>query len=265
MTPAFVVIHNTANSASAENEVAYMKRNSNEVSYHYAVDDIGVYAVIPESRNAWHAGDGPDGEGNRKGISIEICYSTVGGELFDKAEANAAELIADILKRYGWGIDKVKKHSDFSATSCPHRTKALGWERFLDMVRVRLTPAEEETVETLFHVSVTLTDKAQAEAVAELLETGGYLPTLSEIGIRRKEEPAPEMPPETEPDEPDPTFAVGDNVKVKSGAKTYTGGNLASFVYSRVHQIQELSGDRAVITYNGTTVAAVRIGNLIPV
>lgn len=148
MTPEFIVIHNTANSASAANEIAYMKRNNKKVSYHYAVDDIGCYYVIPENRNAWHAGDGTNGKGNRKGISIEICYSASGGEKFDKAEANTAELVADILTRYGWGIDKVKKHQDFSATSCPHRTLKLGWDRFLKMVQAELD-AKKEPVATV--------------------------------------------------------------------------------------------------------------------
>ena len=39
MTPEGITVHNTANKASAENEIAYMIRNDNQVSYHYAVDD----------------------------------------------------------------------------------------------------------------------------------------------------------------------------------------------------------------------------------
>ena len=55
---------------------------------------------------------------------------------------------------------------------------------------------------------------------------------------------------------------VGDTVKVKKGAKTYDGGNLASFVYNRNHKVSELSGNRAVITYDGTVVAAVNTKDL---
>lgn len=57
----------------------------------------------------------------------------------------------------------------------------------------------------------------------------------------------------------------GSSVKVKQGAKTYTGGGLASFVYDRVHIVSEVSGDRCVITYNGVVVAAVKKSDLIPV
>lgn len=59
------------------------------------------------------------------------------------------------------------------------------------------------------------------------------------------------------------TAQVGSTVRLKSGAKTYTGGGLASFVYERDHIIKELKGDRAVITYGGVTVAAVHVSDLI--
>lgn len=54
----------------------------------------------------------------------------------------------------------------------------------------------------------------------------------------------------------------GDKVRVKQGAKTYTGGSLASFVYSRDHIVKELSGKRAVITYGGVVAAAVNVDDL---
>ena len=134
MTPEFIVIHNTSNDASAKNEVAYMKSNSDSTSFHFAVDNIDVVQALPLNRNAWHAGDGASGKGNRKGISIEICYSKSGGEKFLKAEENAAKLTAQLLMERGWGIDRVKKHQDFSGKYCPHRTLDLGWERFLRKV-----------------------------------------------------------------------------------------------------------------------------------
>ena len=144
MEPKFVVIHNTANDAPAENEIAYMRRNDNEVSFHYAVDDKEVVQGILEDRNAWHAGDGSKGEGNRYGIAIEICWSKSGGEKFEKAEKNAAELAAEIMKHYGWGIDRLKKHQDFDGKNCPHRTIDLGWNRFVDMVKDFLDGKEPE-------------------------------------------------------------------------------------------------------------------------
>lgn len=145
MTPEFIVVHNTANDASANNEISYMKTNNKKVSFHFAVDDKEVVQGIPLDRNAWHAGDGGKGKGNRKGIAIEICYSKSGGKKFDKAEQNAAKFIAQLLKERGWGIDKVTKHQDYSGKYCPERTLNYGWERFLNMIRAELGQAQVNT------------------------------------------------------------------------------------------------------------------------
>lgn len=138
MTPTRIVVHNTANDASARNEIAYMTNNNNETSFHYAVDDKEIVQGIEENRNGWHASDG-NGKGNREGIAIEICYSKSGGDRFIKAEQNAVDLIVDILKRYGWGIDRVTKHQDYGNHKyCPHRTLDMGWDRFLNMIKAKL-------------------------------------------------------------------------------------------------------------------------------
>lgn len=142
MKPTRIVVHNTANDASADQEIRYMNKSAAEggrqVSFHYAVDDIEAVQGLPENRNGWHAGDGGSGKGNREGIAIEICYSKSGGDRFVKAEQNAVELIVDILNRYGWGIDKVTKHQDYSGKYCPHRTLDMGWDRFINMIKAKL-------------------------------------------------------------------------------------------------------------------------------
>lgn len=137
MTPTRVVVHNTANDASAMAEISYMITNDNYVSFHYAVDDYRAVQGLEENRNGWHSGDG-NGQGNREGIAVEICYSLNGGDRFTKAEKNGVILIASILKRHGWGLDRVTKHQDYSAKYCPHRTLDLGWDRFLAMIAKEL-------------------------------------------------------------------------------------------------------------------------------
>lgn len=138
MNPKFIIVHNTANDASAKNEVSYMKNNSSSTSFHIAIDDIEAIQVIPFDRNTWNSGDGGNGNGNRNGISIEICYSKSGGERWEKAKANAVEVIVQLLKQYGWGIEQVKKHQDFNGKYCPHRILDEGWENFLNLIRERL-------------------------------------------------------------------------------------------------------------------------------
>ena len=93
MTPTYITIHNTANDASANNEVSYMRNNDQSTSFHFAVDDKEVVQGIPTNRNAWHCGDG-SGNGNRKSIGIEICYSKSGGAKHTAGFNKAAELTA---------------------------------------------------------------------------------------------------------------------------------------------------------------------------
>ena len=46
---------------------------------------------------------------------------------------------------------------------------------------------------------------------------------------------------------PAKTIKVGSKVKVRSGAKAYTGGSLSSFVYKTVYDVQQMDGKRVVI------------------
>ena len=138
MSPIGICVHNTSNNASADAEIRYMIGNNNQVSYHFAIDEKEVVQGLPTDRNAWAAGDGGSGNGNRKYIHVEICRSTGDLETFKKCEQNAAEFIAKELKKRGWGIDKVKQHHDFANKNCPHRTRELGWQRFLNMIQAEL-------------------------------------------------------------------------------------------------------------------------------
>lgn len=168
MKPTRIVVHNTANDASARNEISYMISNNNEVSFHYAVDDKEVVQGIPENRNAWHCGDGANGVGNRQGIAIEICYSKSGGDRFIQAEKNAVDLIVSILKKYNWGIDRVTKHQDYNGEYCPHRTLDMGWDRFIKMIEAKMN-------NKLYKVQVgAFANKANADRLCNELKAKGY-------------------------------------------------------------------------------------------
>lgn len=198
MNPTRIVIHNTANDASAENEIKYMQSNNNQVSFHFAVDDKQAVQGIDMWRNAWHAGDGPNGTGNRQGISIEICYSKSGGTRFMKAEKNAAELTARLLIDFGWGLDKVTKHQDYSNKYCPHRTLDLGWDRFLNMVndkrdellgkKKKLTSLAQTTlngysIERVKDFSIKYWDKSKKKGIVSSYVNGGFWAPFKENGV----------------------------------------------------------------------------------
>ena len=273
MKPTRIVVHNTANDASAANEIAYMRRNTNEVSFHYAVDDKEVVQGIEENRNSWNAGDGGKGKGNREGIAIEICYSKTGGEKFIKAEQNAVELIVDILKRYGWGIDRVTKHQDYNGKNCPHRTLELGWGRFLDMVEEKLNEKPKVAIKKGDLVSIKSGSKYYTgKSIPKwVINTKWYVASVSgDRAIIDKSEdgknaicsPVNVSYLTVAKKRATPSIKVGSTVKVNKGAKTYDGKSLASFVYSRKHKVKELSGNRAVITYLGIVVCAIDVKNL---
>jgi len=143
-----ITIHNTANDASAENEANYHNRNNNATSYHVAIDHKEVIQVIPFNRNAFHAGDGGKGRGNRKAIGIEICYSKSGGERYKQAEENTVKYVAKLLKERNWNVSKVKKHQDYSGKYCPHRILDEGrWESFKERIAKELSVLNGEVDE----------------------------------------------------------------------------------------------------------------------
>lgn len=139
MKAEYITIHNTANDASAVNEISYMKNNSSSTSFHFAVDDKQVIQGIPTNRNAWHTGDGTNGTGNRKSIGVEICYSKSGGPRYKAAEKLAIKFVAQLLKERGWGIDRVRKHQDWNGKYCPHRILSEGrWNQVKDAIEKEL-------------------------------------------------------------------------------------------------------------------------------
>ena len=173
MVPEFLTIHNTANNASALAEISYMIGNWEEVSYHLAVDDEQAIQGLPLDRNGWHAGDGTNGTGNRTTIAIEICHSlTKGNPKYAKSEDNGAKLAAIILHQYGWGIDRIRKHQDWSGKYCPHRILDNGnWEGFKGKVQAYLLQLQGKQTPT---PKPTATPKA---SVKEYTENGTFTAT----------------------------------------------------------------------------------------
>jgi N-acetylmuramoyl-L-alanine amidase len=136
----------------ARNEAAYHNSNNAQVSYHVAIDDKEAVQLIPFNRTAWHAGDGM-GNGNMRSIGIEICYSMDNGysgpksARYKAAEENAALYIAFVLKQYGWGMDRLKRHYDWSGKDCPHKMHATNsYQAFRNRVQAHLNALNKGTV-----------------------------------------------------------------------------------------------------------------------
>ena len=114
-------------------------------------------------------------------------------------------------------------------------------------------PKNEKKV--IYRVQVgAYSSKENAEKMAQRLHADGYPAIIKEEVIETATEPKPE---------PVKQIEEGSIVRVKQNAPDYNGGNLADFVYARNHIVKSISGDRVVITYNGVTVAAVHVDNLV--
>ncbi|MGV7135288.1 N-acetylmuramoyl-L-alanine amidase [Bacillus velezensis] len=121
MNPAYITVHNTANTARRANaamHARYEKNPETPTSWHFTVDDKEIYQHLPLNENGWHAGDG-NGTGNRKSIGIEICENSDGD--FEKAVANAQWLIKKLMKDQGISLANVVPHQHWSGKYCPRK------------------------------------------------------------------------------------------------------------------------------------------------
>ena len=133
---AMIVFHNTANTASAYNEIKYLHSsyNTSKTSYHYAVDEIGIYQAIPTTNYAYHAGVM---DINQKSIGIEIAKSMTNDHVIkDIATKNAIKLISLLMYNYAITYDDVITHQMASGKYCPHDILSrYGLDRFYEELR----------------------------------------------------------------------------------------------------------------------------------
>ncbi|AWB45260.1 N-acetylmuramoyl-L-alanine amidase [Paenibacillus sp. CAA11] len=173
MNATTITIHNTGNaSSSAANERAWLTNPSNTrtASFHIVVDEREALECIPLNENAWHAGDGSGAKsGNRTSIGIEICESGNYAKTLD----NAAGLVAQMLKERGWGVDRLRRHYDWSGKVCPRLMydggKWTGWAEFKAKVSAKLNESKgsEKSVKKDVIVSVKVGGKKIGEGVVD--------------------------------------------------------------------------------------------------
>ena len=144
----------------------------------------------------------------------------------------------DVLYRVQTGAFSVKENADRML----EKVKAAGFDTYMIQV------------DGLYKIQVgAYSKKENADAMANKLKAAGFDTFITTHGgqaVSTTSAPTREV-------------TIGSAVRLKKGAKTYSGGSLASFVYERNHQVTQLSGDRAVISYKGTVVAAVHKDDLI--
>lgn len=134
--PKYIVIHNTDNdTANAQQHWKYWNTNDKaNSSAHYVVDDKEVIKLVKHEDSAWHCGkkygtsSHPDCT-NSNSIGIEICNHKTCD--FDKAMANAIELVKKIMNDTGLGVDSVITHKMATGKQCPSTILKLNkWDWF---------------------------------------------------------------------------------------------------------------------------------------
>ena len=95
------------------------------------------------------------------------------------------------------------------------------------------------------------------------LKAKGYNPEAVQAEVNRliRERTSASIPIPT----PTPVKKIetGSTVKLKAGCLDYNGKRLLSFLFGRTYKVAQITGgDRVVITFNGTVVAAVHLSDL---
>ena len=127
----YIVLHYTGNKGdTAKNNATYFGGGNRNASAHYFVDDNYIYQVVEDNNSAWSVGDGKGlyGITNSNSISIEMCCAK-DGQITEKTEANAVELVKMLMSKYNISVSNVVRHYDASRKICPNWSSD-NWSRW---------------------------------------------------------------------------------------------------------------------------------------
>lgn len=122
--------------AEIQYDRAHGNRAKTEASWHYQVDETGIYQTFDDTVYAWHAG-GDCGKWlpyrNQNSIGIEMCINQDGN--YDGSMAHDAKLVAQLMHKYNLTMDNVVRHHDTSGKECPsYMIRTNRYEEFLQKV-----------------------------------------------------------------------------------------------------------------------------------
>lgn len=249
-------------SSSANDNRAITIEVASDTTHPYAVNAKAYAALIDLvtdicKRNnikqlLWKGDKSLIGQVDKQNMTVHRWFankSCPGDYLYNRHGAIAAEVNKRLLPapstpektlyRVQTGAFSVKSNADALLA----KVKAAGFETY--MVKVN----------GLYKVQVgAFSVKVNADAMAAKLKAKGFdVYITTESGT----------PVTSETQKPVAEIKVGSKVMVKAGAKTYTGGNLSSFVYKTVYDVIQMNGDRVVIGLGKSITAAVKKGDLI--
>ncbi len=266
-----IAVHYIGNpNTSAEANRNYFNNNDNNVSSNYIIGLNGeIICCIPDEEIAWCTC-----QANSYSVSIENCHPDGTGKLNTKTYNSLVELCVHLCKKYKLNENDLIRHYDVTGKICPKgfvpKNKGgsddnnnTAWKKFKADVKAKLinsTAASSTSASSsnrLYRVRKTWSDfKSQIGAYSSIenakkaCKIGYTVYDWNGKSVYSNKAAA---------------LIKGDKVKVKPGAKDYSGSSLASFVYKNTYTIIEISGERAVIGINGAVTAAVHKSNIIKV
>ncbi len=125
----YITVHDTGNKGKGANAAAhakYIKTIKDLTSWHYTVDDSGIYQHIPDEEKSYHTSEKL---ANENSISVELCVNSDGD--FEKTLENAAWLIKHLKKKHGIGDESIRRHYDWTGKKCPASLTESAWQAFL--------------------------------------------------------------------------------------------------------------------------------------
>lgn len=248
-----------SSSASNDNRAVTIEVAS-DTTHPYAVTDKAYAALLDLvtdicRRNGikkllWKGDKSLIGQVTKQNMTVHRWFANKacpGDYLYSRHSAIAAE----VNKRLGASPAEPETPSSGAGTLYKVQTGAFKQKSNAQALEKKLKAAGFDTyiVNTGGYYKVQVgafSKKANAEAMLAKLKKAGYSDAFITTGSGSAAA----------------SVKVGSKVRLKQGAKTYDGKSLASFVYNRDHIVKEISGDRAVITYGGVVVAAVKLSDL---
>jgi hypothetical protein len=240
---------------------------ASDTTHPYAVNDKAYAALLDLvtdicKRNnikqlLWKGDKSLIGQVDKQNMTVHRWFankSCPGEYLYSRHGAIADE----VNKRLNAGSEKPSKPS----TGVLYRvqTGAFGNRSNADTLLAKVKAAGFETYMVqsngLYKVQVGAYGvKSNADAMAAKLKAKGfdvYITTEGGSAVSSSPSPAPVK-----------SIQVGSKVKVRSGAKSYTGGGLSSSVYKNTYDVIQMNGDRVVIGIGKAVTAAINKNDLI--
>lgn len=298
--PLGITIHNTdeiqtaadTNPAEQYTRATWPNQNMGGVVVHFYVFEDQIWQNLSVTEQGWHASDGSTRTKGHRGTLIGGNSDTIAIECIGKREktiATVQALTASLCQEFG--LDPaydVYTHNYFmrgtdtlvpnASKNCPMYLLPI-WPSFVQGIvdltgtATHVPTAPDEPTDTgdekdhsgIYRVQVgAFASKSNAEAYMAMLQADGY-PAF----IRFDEDNEIAIDPDADTT-PTIAFQPGDRVMVKHGAKSYTGGTLATWVYMTTFIVQEVTGaanDRIVIglALSGNATAAINASDLLQV